>query len=64
MECSSGGDFIVTKSPATGGLVSTATVSEQLLYEIGDPTQYILPDVVCDFTDVRLSSVDGNVNIK
>ena len=64
VECSSSGDFIVTKPPATGGLVSPATVSEQLLYEIGDPTQYILPDVVCDFTTVAVSQVDGKITLR
>ncbi len=52
------GTFTVTKHESLGGLVSPATVKEQLLYEIGDPAQYITPDVVADFTTIQLTD-DG-----
>lgn len=48
------GTFAVTKHAGTGGRVSTAVVKEQLLYELGDPRQYITPDCVADFTSIRL----------
>ncbi|HEV2860780.1 MAG TPA: acyclic terpene utilization AtuA family protein [Pyrinomonadaceae bacterium] len=54
VEASPDGSFFVTKHEGTGGRVSVQTVKEQLLYEMGDPHEYITPDCVADFTTIRL----------
>jgi hypothetical protein len=55
VEASPDGSFVVTKHPGTGGVVSVASVTEQLVYEMGDPHSYITPDGIADFTTIRLA---------
>ena len=59
-EVSSNGDCVITKPRGSGGRVDRRSVTEQLVYEIGDPTAYLTPDVSIDFTSVELSEVGDN----
>jgi hypothetical protein len=54
VEARADGSFTVTKHPRTGGVVNVASVSEQLVYEMGDPHAYITPDGIADFTSIHL----------
>ena len=63
VEASPDGSFVVTKHPKTGGVVSVPSVTEQLVYEMGDPHSYITPDCIADFTSIRLRQ-DGRDRVR
>jgi hypothetical protein len=60
-EIAASGEALVMKTPQSGGLVSTATCKEQLLYELHDPARYLTPDVTADFSGVRLAQAGQDV---
>jgi hypothetical protein len=63
VEAHADGTFVVTKHPGTGGWINVPSVTEQLVYEMGDPHSYITPDVVADFTSIRLAP-DGDDRVR
>jgi hypothetical protein len=60
VEAQADGSFVITKHKGTGGRVTMATIKEQLLYEIGDPREYITPDGIADFTTIQLEEAGEN----
>ncbi|HKI05045.1 MAG TPA: acyclic terpene utilization AtuA family protein [Thermoanaerobaculia bacterium] len=63
VEAREDGTFVVTKHEGTGGMVTVDTVSEQLVYEMGDPSGYLTPDVTADFTSIRVRQ-DGKDRVE
>jgi len=62
-EANADGSFVITKHPNTGGRINVPSVTEQLVYEMGDPHAYITPDVVADFTSIRIAP-DGENRVR
>ena len=60
VEAASDGTFVLTKHPGTGGRITVAGVKEQLVYEMGNPREYITPDCVADFTTIQLEQQGDN----
>jgi len=63
-EVSSNGEILISKPPGTGGLLTVGTVAEQMLYEIGDGQAYHLPDVIADFSKVKMLETNEGVLVK
>ena len=63
VEARADGTFVVFKHPGTGGRISVPSVTEQLVYEMGDPHSYITPDVVADFSSIKLAA-DGEDRVR
>jgi len=63
IEASENGTFVVTKHPNTGGRIDFHSIAEQLVYEMGDPHEYITPDVIADFTSIELEDL-GHDRVK
>merc|ERR1719419_1765610 len=63
-EVSSNGEMMISKPPGTGGLLTVGTVAEQMLYEIGDGQAYHLPDVIADFSQVKMLETNEGVLVK
>jgi hypothetical protein len=62
-EASPDGTFVITKHEGTGGRINVPSIKEQLVYEMGDPAEYITPDCVADFTTIRLRD-EGNNRVR
>src|SRR5271154_6082637 len=60
IEAEPDGSFVITKHSGAGGRVTVASIKEQLLYEMGDPREYITPDCIADFTSIQLEQVGSN----
>lgn len=63
IEAYANGEFVVTKHEGTGGRINIQSIKEQLLYEMGDPREYVTPDVIADFTTINLSE-DGKDRVR
>ena len=60
IDCADDGSFVLSKPDGSGGLIHPAAVAEQVLYEVGDPGAYLMPDVTCDFRQVRTEALDAD----
>jgi hypothetical protein len=60
IEAREDGTFVITKHEGTGGRITVASIKEQLVYEMGDPREYITPDCIADFTTIKLEQEAEN----